>query len=169
MKLTYDPRRNIAYLRLQEKGPEVETIRISEELNVDLAPDGTVYGIELLNANEQLQASDDGALIVVNEAIGERRELRLIHNIGSDRQGGRRVKGNSGPGVERLRCSSIVELPGRRVDRGRPDFLAVDRVTEARLNASELQPNSRRPADRSLHRLSRVQAGRRAVDGSRSF
>ena len=78
MKLTYDPRRNIAYLRLQEKGREVETIRISEELNVDLAPDGTVYGIELLNANEQLQASDDGALIVINEAIGERREMRLM-------------------------------------------------------------------------------------------
>ena len=78
MKLTYDPRRNIAYLRLQEKGREVETIRISEELNVDLAPDGTVYGIELLNANEQLQAGDDGALIVINEAIGERREMRLI-------------------------------------------------------------------------------------------
>ena len=79
MKLTYDPRRNIAYLRLQEKGREVETIRISEELNVDLAPDGTVYGLELLNANEQLQASDDGVLIVVNEAIGERREMRLIN------------------------------------------------------------------------------------------
>ena len=78
MKLTYDPRRNIAYLRLQKKGREVETIRISEELNVDLAPDGTVYGIELLNANEQLQASDDGALIVINEAIGERREMRLM-------------------------------------------------------------------------------------------
>ena len=78
MKLTYDLRRNIAYLRLQEKGGEVETIRISEELNVDLAPDGTVYGFELLNANEQLRAGDDGALIVVNEAIGERRELRLI-------------------------------------------------------------------------------------------
>ena len=78
MKLTYDPRRNIAYIRLQEKGGEVETIRISEELNVDLAPDGTVYGFELLNASEQLRAGDDGALIVVNEAIGERRELRLI-------------------------------------------------------------------------------------------
>lgn len=78
MKLTYDPSRNIAYLRLQEKGAEVETIRVSDELNVDLAPDGTVYGFELLNANEQLQAGDDGVLVVVNEAIGERRELRLI-------------------------------------------------------------------------------------------
>ena len=78
MKLTYDPRRNIAYLSLQEKDAEVETIRVSDELNVDLAPDGTVYGVELLNANEQLRASDDGLLVVVNEAIGDRREIRLI-------------------------------------------------------------------------------------------
>jgi uncharacterized protein YuzE len=42
VRLTYDPRHNIAYLRLQEKGAEVETIHISEALNVDLAPDGTV-------------------------------------------------------------------------------------------------------------------------------
>ncbi len=77
MKLTYDPRRNIAYLRLQEKGAEVETIRVSEELNVDVAPDGTVYGIELLNANEQLQSGDDGTLVVVNEALGERQEISL--------------------------------------------------------------------------------------------
>jgi hypothetical protein len=41
---------------------------------VDLAPDGTMYGFELLNANEQLQAGDDGALVVVTEALGERRE-----------------------------------------------------------------------------------------------
>ena len=77
MTLTYDPRRNIAYLRLQEKSGEVETIRISEALNVDVAPDGTVYGIELLNANEQLQAGDNGTLVVVNEALGQRREISL--------------------------------------------------------------------------------------------
>lgn len=77
MKLTYDPQYNVAYLRLQEKTAEVETIRVSDELNVDLAPDGTVYGIELLNANEQLQGADEGALIVVNEALGERQEIPL--------------------------------------------------------------------------------------------
>jgi uncharacterized protein YuzE len=54
------PHRNIAYLRLQEKGNQVETIRVSDELNVDVAPGGTVYGIELLNANEQLQAAMTG-------------------------------------------------------------------------------------------------------------
>ncbi len=80
MQLTYDPRYNIAYLRLHEKtsGSAVETIRVSDELNVDIAPDGTVFGIELLNANEQLAAEDQGALIVVNEAVGLRREVSLI-------------------------------------------------------------------------------------------
>lgn len=58
MKLTYDPRSNAAYLRLQERSLEVETIRVSDELNVDIAPDGTVYGIELLNANERQCATE---------------------------------------------------------------------------------------------------------------
>ena len=77
MKLTYDPRHNIAYLRLREKAAEVETIRISDEVHIDLAPDGTVYGIELLNANEQLRAGDGGRLVVVDEAAGEEREITL--------------------------------------------------------------------------------------------
>ncbi len=78
MKLTYDPRYNIAYIRLQEKKAEVETIRISDELNVDVAPDGTVYGIELLNANDQLFTEDQGKLVVINEALGGSQEIKLI-------------------------------------------------------------------------------------------
>ena len=78
MQLTYDPRHNIAYLRLQEKIDQVETIRVSEELHIDLAPDGTVYGIELLNANQQLHAEDQGKLVVINEAVGDRREIDLV-------------------------------------------------------------------------------------------
>ncbi len=77
MRFTYDPRYNIAYIRFQEKRIEVEAIRISDELVVDLAPDGTVYGIELLNANEQLRREDTGGLVVINEATGERVELPL--------------------------------------------------------------------------------------------
>lgn len=77
MKLTYDPKYNIAYIHLQDKTDQVETIRVSEELNVDLAPDGTVYGIELLNANRQLNADRMGKLIVVNEDSGESTELNL--------------------------------------------------------------------------------------------
>ncbi len=74
MQLTYDPRHNIAYLRFHEKTAEVETIRVSDELNVDIAPDGTIYGVELLNANEQLRAGDAGTLVVINEALGHARK-----------------------------------------------------------------------------------------------
>ena len=70
MRLTYDPRRNLAYIRLRPHAAEVETLRISDEINIDLAPDGTVAGIELLNANEQLRATDDGQLVIADETDG---------------------------------------------------------------------------------------------------
>jgi len=59
MELTYDPHHNVAYLRLKQPRPDdadwqVQTVCVSDDLNVDLAPDGSVYGIELLSANEQL-------------------------------------------------------------------------------------------------------------------
>ena len=77
MMLTYDPRYNVAYLRLHEKAGQVETIRVSDQINVDIAPDGTVYGVELLNANAQLRAEDHGKLVLVDESNGARQELVL--------------------------------------------------------------------------------------------
>ncbi len=78
MQLSYDPRRNIAYLRLREQdGSQVETIQLSDEVNIDLAPDGTLYGIELLNANAQLRASDGGRFVVIDEVAGRRVEVPL--------------------------------------------------------------------------------------------
>lgn len=80
MKLTYDPRHNVAYFRLREKTVQVETVRVSDSLNVDLTPDGTVYGIELLNANEQLRGREAGKLIVENVATGTSAEVDLMKN-----------------------------------------------------------------------------------------
>ncbi len=77
MKLTYDPRYNVAYIRFQEKRDMVEAIRVSDELVIDISPDGTLYGIELLNANEQLRRENGGELIVLNEATGQRAEIQL--------------------------------------------------------------------------------------------
>jgi uncharacterized protein YuzE len=54
MEIHYDPRYNVAYIRLRKKAPGVRTVQVSEELNVDLASDGRVCGIELLNARDQL-------------------------------------------------------------------------------------------------------------------
>jgi len=45
--LTYDPRRNIGYLRFHEETAEVETIQVGDSLNVDIAPDGTEGSVGL--------------------------------------------------------------------------------------------------------------------------
>ena len=76
MKLTYDPRYNIAYIALRDKTEPVETLQVSDELHIDIAPDGTIYGIELLNANQQL-TGDLSSLVVVNEALGESAAIKL--------------------------------------------------------------------------------------------
>ena len=75
MKLSYDPKYNVAYIRFHEKLGQVTTIKISDDMNIDIAPDGTVYGVELLNANVQL-TGDQGALIV--ESGGRRQKIPLV-------------------------------------------------------------------------------------------
>jgi uncharacterized protein YuzE len=74
MKLSYDPKHNVAYIRLHEKTGQVTTLSISDDMNIDIALDGTVYGIELLNANRQL-SGDQGAFIV--ESGGQRQAITL--------------------------------------------------------------------------------------------
>lgn len=77
MKLSYDPRYNIAYLQLKETEAEVHTVSVSEEVNIDLAPDGTLFGIELLNARHQIGAAQRGGIILVNEESGLTEEFPL--------------------------------------------------------------------------------------------
>ena len=77
MKLTYDPEHNIAYIRLKPKKGRVRTVVVSEELNIDVAEDGSIYGMELLNANAQLQADDRMAVTVDKVSQSGRVESRL--------------------------------------------------------------------------------------------
>jgi len=56
----------------------VETIGISDELKVDMAPDDKVCGIELLNVKAQQFSEDQGKLVVINEALGGIQEINLI-------------------------------------------------------------------------------------------
>ncbi|MGD9971462.1 MAG: DUF2283 domain-containing protein [Desulfatirhabdiaceae bacterium] len=77
MKFSYDPQYNIAYIRLRPKSSEVVSIKISDELIVDLSPDGTVYGIELLNANEQLMQGDNGRFLFYNEHSGQEVDVSI--------------------------------------------------------------------------------------------
>jgi uncharacterized protein YuzE len=78
MKLSYDADLNVAYIRLREKASrDVETICISDDLNIDLAPDGTVYGIELLDAKRQLFAGGRGKLTLEDESTGRKQTINL--------------------------------------------------------------------------------------------
>jgi uncharacterized protein YuzE len=75
MTCTYNPKYNIAYIQLRPKKRKVQTVQVSDELNVDLAADGTIYGIELLNANEQL--SKGKGMVLKNLATGSSKTLSL--------------------------------------------------------------------------------------------
>jgi len=77
MHLTYDPEANIAYIRFRNRRAKVTTIAVSDELNIDVGPDGRVYGIELLNANQQLGSERTKRLIIENKQSGKRAELAL--------------------------------------------------------------------------------------------
>ena len=52
MKIDYDPKFNVAYVKLSEKKDNVRTLSLSEDINVDICLDGKLYGFELLNANQ---------------------------------------------------------------------------------------------------------------------
>lgn len=72
--ITHNPSHNIAYLAFRDRVEGVTTIEVSEDVRIDLAPDGTLYGIELLGAKKQLHG---GVLRIVNEASGKVDEVRL--------------------------------------------------------------------------------------------
>ena len=76
MRITYDPSANVAYVALHDDEVEVETRIISDDIVIDVRPDGTLHGIELLNANSQL-SPDDGDLVVLNSATGKEVRLKL--------------------------------------------------------------------------------------------
>ena len=73
MEVTCDPRYSIGYIRFAERVSEVDMIKVSESLNVDVSPDGKVCGIELLDATKQL--ASDSLLTFMNEASGSRQAV----------------------------------------------------------------------------------------------
>ena len=77
MELTYDPKYNIAYIRFRRKRSEVESLKISDELIIDIGSDGTIYGIELLNANEQIRREGEADLVVLNKGTGKKLSVPL--------------------------------------------------------------------------------------------
>lgn len=77
MHITYDPEHNVGYIRLKPaEGKVAQTVTLSEDVNIDMAADGTVYGIELLNANEQIKGMGS-AIVFENQQSHQTQELPL--------------------------------------------------------------------------------------------
>ena len=73
MNITFDPKYNIAYIMFKEKAAQVISVKVSEDLILDLSPDGSIYGIELLNAEEQLQHQ----LSFINKVTGKSETVNI--------------------------------------------------------------------------------------------
>jgi uncharacterized protein YuzE len=77
MRISVNRKLNVAYVHLQDRPNTVESKQLSKDLVLDVGPDGTVYGIELLNAREQLRSADLAELEVENEDSGETTRISL--------------------------------------------------------------------------------------------
>lgn len=64
MKITFDAEADAAYIRFREGRVEVTTIRLSEDVAVDLGPGEEVVGIEILDASK-------------NMGLGKARKIKL--------------------------------------------------------------------------------------------
>jgi uncharacterized protein YuzE len=65
MKISYDPQVDALYIRFLDEVVQVTTQRLTEDVAVNYAPDGTVVGIEILDASAQVFHSDTERLITV--------------------------------------------------------------------------------------------------------
>lgn len=52
MKIKYDPEVDAAYISFKKGPTEVTTIRLSEDIALDLGPNEEIVGIEILDASE---------------------------------------------------------------------------------------------------------------------
>jgi uncharacterized protein YuzE len=77
MRISVNRKLNVAYVHLQDRPDTVETKQLSEDLLMDVGPDGTIYGLELLNAREQLRSADLAELEIENEDSGETTRVSL--------------------------------------------------------------------------------------------
>jgi uncharacterized protein YuzE len=77
MKVDYDIRFNIGYIRFKEKTDKVNSFKISEDLVVDMGEDGSIYGIELLNLKEQLFGDKLSEVVLHNENSGNKLKIEL--------------------------------------------------------------------------------------------
>ena len=77
MRLTYDPEADAAYIQLRSGREKVRTVTVTPDCNIDIASDGRVFEIELLNAKKQLAMRITKKMVAENQQSGKKSQVRL--------------------------------------------------------------------------------------------
>ena len=66
MKITYDPEADALYIRLLEGEYECRTLRLNEEIALNIGPDEVLVGIEVLDAKQTLGQGELPTVVLEN-------------------------------------------------------------------------------------------------------
>lgn len=55
VKIVYDDKTDLRYLRLDDRTQELENRRVSEDIVLDIGESGKIVGIEILDASEYVE------------------------------------------------------------------------------------------------------------------
>lgn len=66
MRISYDPEVDAAYIRLVEGPHECRTVRLNDQVALNIGPDETLVGIEILDAKQVLGGGQLPAVILEN-------------------------------------------------------------------------------------------------------
>ena len=58
MKVSYDSKSDLLYLRFEDRKQEVENRRVSEDIVLDIGKGGKIVGIEILDASVHVNLKD---------------------------------------------------------------------------------------------------------------
>lgn len=69
MKISYDPEVDALYIRLVEEDQECRTLRLNDEIALNIGPGETLVGIEILDAKEVLGKGELPQVVLENLSL----------------------------------------------------------------------------------------------------
>lgn len=71
MRISYDSEVDALYIRLIEGNYECRTLRLNEEIALNIGPDETLVGIEILDAKQVLGKGELPSVVLENLKLAE--------------------------------------------------------------------------------------------------
>ncbi len=69
MKIKYDPKADAAYISFKDTHVQVTTVRITEDIAIDVGPYEEIVGIEILDASEHLNIKKENPVIELENLV----------------------------------------------------------------------------------------------------